>query len=370
MSYTIPPPEKQRSGGGKGQKIKLPAELVRQLLSGVGTDGTFPKFENWKSKQLGTGMKRRKIGSSKIEGSYWVPQNITQLVDVPGEILGEILGFYSDDPKKILRNLGTTVTPDRSYEDIKKYVYYSDHTIRKLWHKIEWDKKLFDKFKKHTQKLFNPEDKRHSPYNYVYRFKFKDKLYFKQEAAKFVNIEILWAEELGISDLGPLAKLTKLVELYLWGNQIVDVNPLAKLTKLVELYLSDNKIEDLSPLAGLKNLKELYLSGNKIEDLSPLAGLTNLVRLHLSHNQIVKVDALAGLTKLRTLGLGNNKIGDVSPLAGLTKLKELHLWENQIDDVSPLARLTNLVELDLERNLIVDFTPLDGLRTINTDIYQ
>ena len=277
MSYTIPPPppEKQRSGGGKGQKIKLPAELVRQLLSGVGTDGTFPKFENWKSKQLGTGMKRRKIGSSKIEGSYWVPPNITQLVDVPHEILGEILGFYSDNPKKILRNLGTTVTPDRSYEDIKKYVYYSDHTIRKLWYKISWNKKLFDKFKKHTQKLFDPEDKRHSPYNYVYDFTFKDKLYFEQEAAKFVNIEKLWAEVLGISDLGPLAKLTKLVELYLWGNKIVKVDALAGLTNLEKLSLPNNKIVDVGPLAGLTNLEVLDLWGNRIDDFTPLDGLRN-----------------------------------------------------------------------------------------------
>ena len=324
MSYIIPPPEKQRSGGGKGQKIKLPVELVRQLLSGVGTDGTFPKFENWKSKQLGTGMKRRKIGSSKIEGSYWVPQNITQLVDVPHEILGEILGFYSDDPKKILRNLGTTVTPERSYEDIKKYVYYSDHTIRKLWHKIEWDKKLFDKFKKHTQKLFNPEDKRHSPYNYVYRFNFEDKLYFEQEAAKFVNIEILSAEVLGISDLGPLAKLTKLVELRLGRNQIVNIGP----------------------LAGLKNLVMLGLWGNKIVNVGPLAGLKNLVVLGLWGNKIVNVGPLAGLTNLEELSLPNNKIVDVGPLAGLTNLKMLDLFGNRIDD----------------------FTPLDGLRNNNTRI--
>ena len=92
--------------------------------------------------------------------------------------------------------------------------------------------------------------------------------------------------ENNITDLTPLAGLTKLEELFLWENWITDVTPLAELTLLEELFLQGNKITDITPLAELTGLEELYLEANQITGLTPLAGLTKLKILNLYGNPI------------------------------------------------------------------------------------
>ena len=140
----------------------------------------------------------------------------------------------------------------------------------------------------------------------------------------------------------------------LLDNRISDLSPLAGLTKLESLWLSDNHVSDLSPLAGLTNLEKMYLGGNQISDLSPLAGLTNLTDLNIWGNKFTDLSPLAGLSKLEYLALGGNEISDVSSLKGLTNLWRLRLDNNQITDLSPLAGLTNLKFLKLSDNPIPD----------------
>jgi len=82
------------------------------------------------------------------------------------------------------------------------------------------------------------------------------------------------------------AEETGATELGLSNNNITDVPPLAGLTKLEKLYLSQNQITDLKPLAGLTNLKVLGLGNNRITNLRPLVGLTKLEKLWLHGNQI------------------------------------------------------------------------------------
>ena len=56
-----------------------------------------------------------------------------------------------------------------------------------------------------------------------------------------------------------------------------DLTPLAGLTNLGRLYLYGNtSLTDLSPLSGLTNLTELDLTGSAAQDVSPLAGLEGL----------------------------------------------------------------------------------------------
>jgi len=214
------------------------------------------------------------------------------------------------------------------------------------------------------------------------------------------NLQELQLSQNNISDLSPVASLTKLVVLdlgsyqyessMLLGNNISDISPLAGLTNLEELWLADNNISDISVLAGLTGLQELQLSQNNISDLSPLAGLTNLVNLELIGNNISDISVLAGLTNLIELGLGYNNIGDsgISLVAGLTNLQDLrfgnsnisdisfvtgltnllvlHFYENNISDISPLAGLTNLYELHFYKNNISDISVLAGL----TNLYE
>ncbi|MEG3895799.1 MULTISPECIES: leucine-rich repeat domain-containing protein [unclassified Microcoleus] len=60
--------------------------------------------------------------------------------------------------------------------------------------------------------------------------------------------------------------LSSLGELYLVGEEISDITPLASLTKLTSLDLSFNKISDTIPLKSLTNLTSLSLWNNEIEE--------------------------------------------------------------------------------------------------------
>ena len=140
-----------------------------------------------------------------------------------------------------------------------------------------------------------------------------------------------------IGDLGPLARLTNLMELDLRDNQVTSLQPLAGLTTLTQLGLSENLLTDLSPLSGLTNLTTLAFGNNRIADLGPLASLTHLDILYLNGNQITDIQPLAGLTSLTNLLLSANQISDLTPIEGLTNLQNLFLDLNQISDLAPLV---------------------------------
>ena len=169
-----------------------------------------------------------------------------------------------------------------------------------------------------------------------------------------------------ISDISPLAGLNQLTELNLWDNSISDISLLAGLTNLTELNLQVNSISDISPLISLTNLIELDLSVNPISDFSPLASLTNLIELDLSFNSISDISPLVSLINLTTLSLLSTSISDISAIAKLTNLIELDLSFNSISDISPLAALTNLTKLDLWHISISDISPLAGLTNLTT----
>ena len=70
------------------------------------------------------------------------------------------------------------------------------------------------------------------------------------------------------------------------SNQVTDVTPLARLTKLEELFLDDTHVRDVTPLAALKKLRILQLEGTRVKDVTPLAGLTRLQLLDLRDTQV------------------------------------------------------------------------------------
>ena len=185
-----------------------------------------------------------------------------------------------------------------------------------------------------------------------------------------VNLEEMWIEDAHISNLAPLAGLTKLRKLDTIKTDISDISPLAGLTNLTRLNLYASRVTDISPLRSLTKLTWLgfrYVNG--ISDYSPLAGLTNLKHLDLFRNRTSDISMLAGLINLETLILNENNIVDVSPLAGLINLETLILNENNIVDVSPLASLHNLKTLLLNVNNIDDISPLEGIRE-NLEVFR
>ena len=130
-----------------------------------------------------------------------------------------------------------------------------------------------------------------------------------------------------VSDLSQIAELINLKRFYTgWGSSISDLSPLAGLTRLEEINISAGKVSDLTPLAGLTGLKELHFQANQISDISPLAGLTGLTRLDLGDNNISDISALAGLTNLKWLVIPDNQISDISPLDGFRENITTFVW--------------------------------------------
>ena len=169
----------------------------------------------------------------------------------------------------------------------------------------------------------------------------------------------LWGT--GVSDVSPLANLTQLTLLALWGTGVSDVSPLANLTQLTSLSLGDTAVSDVSPLANLTQLTRLALYGTAVSDVSPLAALTQLTSLSLWGTGVSDVSPLAALTQLTSLSLGDTAVSDVSPLANLTQLTDLALWSTAVSDVSPLANLTQLTWLYLHDTGVSDVSPLANL---------
>ena len=107
-----------------------------------------------------------------------------------------------------------------------------------------------------------------------------------------------------VYDLRGLDKATNLTFLQLsYPYHISDITPLAKLTKLQKLYIYDSSISDLSPLTGLTQLTHLTFLEGYVEDLTPLAGLTKLTELNLGRNWIQDITPLKNLTELTTLDI-------------------------------------------------------------------
>ena len=136
-------------------------------------------------------------------------------------------------------------------------------------------------------------------------------------------------------------------------NAITSIEGLENFKNLTVLNLNFSQISDLTPLAGLTKLKDLELNDNQIADITPLAGLTKLTQLWLANNQISDLTPLAGLTKLTYLVLCYNPISDVTPLASLTNLETLNLHDNNISDISPLASLTIFSKLKVVNQTIM-----------------
>ena len=129
---------------------------------------------------------------------------------------------------------------------------------------------------------------------------------------------------------------------------------------------AENDVTNLSPLAGLTKLQLLYgWSNPNLVDISPIAGLTQLRSLNLSACHIQDITVLVNLTQLEQLNIGYNQISDVRPLRDLTQLTELKLHSNQITDITPLENLNQLEVLWIQHNFIAD---LRFLRSVTFEV--
>ncbi|ENI0605461.1 InlB B-repeat-containing protein [Listeria monocytogenes] len=93
----------------------------------------------------------------------------------------------------------------------------------------------------------------------------------------------------GVSDLSPIANLSKLWMLRIDGNQISDISALRNLSKLRDINVSSNQISDISALENLQMVDELYLDNNQISDLSPISNLKITTTWTTAANQKIEL---------------------------------------------------------------------------------
>ncbi|XP_012137384.1 uncharacterized protein LOC100881268 isoform X3 [Megachile rotundata] len=126
----------------------------------------------------------------------------------------------------------------------------------------------------------------------------------------------------------------------------------SKLTKLVFLDLYDNQIERICNFELLENLRVLLIGKNRIKKIEGLKSLSKLEVLDLHGNQIVQISDLNNLVSLKVLNLaGNNiKVIGYNDFQGLTALKELNLRRNKIKRLLAFDETPQLQKLYLSNN--------------------
>lgn len=143
----------------------------------------------------------------------------------------------------------------------------------------------------------------------------------------------------------PVSPSIKALVLYATG--LVSLAGIAdKFPALRVLNIDDTKVTNLAPLAALTKLEYLGAARNK---LTSLRGVPRSVTvIHAGENELESLADVAALTKLEELDLADNAIAKLAGLRKLRALKKLSLSAN------PITRLENLEHLDALRELVID----------------
>lgn len=135
-------------------------------------------------------------------------------------------------------------------------------------------------------------------------------------------------------------------------QRVTDLSPLAGLTKLVFLNLKDNEFTSLdgNPMeTTYKGEKTKQTPGDRITDFTPLKNLKNLEYLDVYGAKPGKtIDALSGLTKLRSLSIWANGVDNINFAKDLNELVLFNAQGNPISDISPLKGAVHMETLNLD----------------------
>lgn len=152
--------------------------------------------------------------------------------------------------------------------------------------------------------------------------------------------------------LAGLMGLTRLKKLSLGRCQLVEIGILSSLHSLGFLDVSDNHLRDIGRLAVLTGLTELFLGYCNLQVLTSLASLTLLNTLNISGNgglgelgEQLGVDPLAplaGLPSLSVLGIADCKLRHADVLTVLRSLRALNADHNLFERVTIPSTLTEL----------------------------
>ena len=124
----------------------------------------------------------------------------------------------------------------------------------------------------------------------------------------------------------------KKLSVYRVGRPVTDISLLNEMPNLEELDFAGGDISDPAPLAKLTKLWHLQIYGCGLKDFSTLTDMASLEELMASSNQVSDLSSLQELTKLRVLALNGNLIKDTSPLLGLKSLEWVNLMGNPVSE--------------------------------------
>ncbi len=148
-------------------------------------------------------------------------------------------------------------------------------------------------------------------------------------------------------------------------KRIESLEGLQHAKNLTTLNLNYNNISDLTPIAGLTKLKSLEVANNKLRSVEALAGLTELTTLDVSENKLANLKGIEKMSKLERLVANDNRISDLSALPpSAEELSHLDLSKNRVSDLSPLATELWLREVYLDNNRITSLKGIDKHRGI------
>ncbi|KAK8086689.1 hypothetical protein PG994_001663 [Apiospora phragmitis] len=147
------------------------------------------------------------------------------------------------------------------------------------------------------------------------------------------------------------ARMDRLTELDLQGNQITSVRHLDQLPSLSTLNLDNNRLQSFAPTHGqaMAGLKYLKLSDNLLESLD-MAAFHGIRMVHADRNRLMKLTGFARARRLDSLSLREQKGEMPLDLAFLTQVYEvrkLFLSGNLLTTFNPRVDFLNLQLLEL-----------------------
>ena len=149
---------------------------------------------------------------------------------------------------------------------------------------------------------------------------------------------------------------------------------LAQIRLIEELQLSQKDLTDLSPLAYLSRLRILRCNGNGISSLLPLRKISKLEVVEVSGNPLYSFEGLENHGKLKSLIADNTPIKNLDPLARLLLLEKLSVAGTEIKNLQPLVLHRRLVYLDCSNTRVRSLSPIEEMTTLrdliiyNTDL--
>lgn len=172
-----------------------------------------------------------------------------------------------------------------------------------------------------------------------------------------------------VTDLSPLAGLTKLVFLNLKDNEFTSPDENSMETTYrgkTTTQTPGDRITDFTPLKNLKNLEYLDVYGAKPgKTIDALSGLTKLRSLSIWANGVDNINFAKDLNELVLFNAQGNPISDISPLKGAVKIETLNLdagntneGKAKLEDISLLKDMPNLTFLNISNQNVSDLSAL------------